>query len=438
METGGFAVDSPGVFAPELPKRRLATPAALKISAILLAVTSVALALVGLRAAQLRQRAEDGVTSAAAPTLTGAGDLYVALADAEAAASTAFLRAAAEPPALRNRYLDDVDTASEHLVELAARPGLSDEARASIATIAKELPVYTGLIETARSNNRQDFSVGATYLKESSALMRDEILPAATRLYEDGARDLYARYADGTSSSQPVAVLVAAALVLAVLLAAQLVLIRRSRRLLNVGLAVATLVLLATTVWAASAFNAQRQAMLRSQRHGSDQLLVLSTARILALRSLNDENLDLSARGTEPIHMQDFEAVTQRLRGADGAGGLFATSREIASRVGDEHRIDDLSALHDRFLDAHQGVRDLVEVDAAEAVKVAVNDEADAAQALDAGFATEIGRARDALDAGADDARHAARPVGLALAILAVVVAGCALWGLDRRLREYR
>ena len=51
----------------------------------------------------------------------GAEDLYVALADADAAASTAFLRAGLEPEELRARYLDDLETAGAQLALIAAR-----------------------------------------------------------------------------------------------------------------------------------------------------------------------------------------------------------------------------------------------------------------------------------------------------------------------------
>ena len=54
----------------------------------------------------------------------------------------------------------------------------------------------------------------------------------------------------------------------------------------------------------------QRDALTRSQHEGSDPLLELSTARILALRSMSDENLDLIERGTNEADMEDFEAVT--------------------------------------------------------------------------------------------------------------------------------
>src|SRR5262245_24127810 len=112
MAAGGLTFDPPASARLGFAERRVTTPTALKVGAVLLVVTSLALAVVGVRAVQLRRAAVDGITSEATPLLTGAGDLYVALADADAAASTAFLRAGQESVDLRNRYLADVDLAA--------------------------------------------------------------------------------------------------------------------------------------------------------------------------------------------------------------------------------------------------------------------------------------------------------------------------------------
>ena len=53
------------------------------------------------RAALDRRAAADDVVGHAGPLLIDAQDLYVALAGADAAASTSFLRAGLEPPELR-------------------------------------------------------------------------------------------------------------------------------------------------------------------------------------------------------------------------------------------------------------------------------------------------------------------------------------------------
>ena len=97
-----------------LPARRrwlpitLSTPTGLKVA---MAVTVVAVALFGIaatRAALDRRAAADDVVGQAGPLLIDAQDLYVALAGADAAASTSFLSTGLESPELRAQYLDDL------------------------------------------------------------------------------------------------------------------------------------------------------------------------------------------------------------------------------------------------------------------------------------------------------------------------------------------
>ena len=111
------------------------------------------------------------------------------LSDADATAAAAFLSSAAEPPQLRQRYQADIADASAALAAASA-PGDRHLGRGPVARISAALPVYTGLVETARTQNRLNLPVGAAYLREASALMRDELLPAATELYRSETAQL--------------------------------------------------------------------------------------------------------------------------------------------------------------------------------------------------------------------------------------------------------
>ena len=152
----------------------------------MLVVGLVALAIVSVGVAVGRGDATDAVVDDATPLLVGAEELYVALADADAAASTAFLRAGLEPPELRARYLDDLEIAGAKLPLIAARTRGSARSSDAVAMITQELPVYAGQVESARTNNRLDNPVGASYLRRASDSMRNSMLPAATGIYDGG------------------------------------------------------------------------------------------------------------------------------------------------------------------------------------------------------------------------------------------------------------
>ncbi len=112
-----------------------------------------------------------------------AGQLYTTLSVADAAAATAFI-AGTEPRAVRQRYEQAITDASVAVTR--ASSGLTDEALVQLlGRLNAQLSVYTGLVETARTNNRAGNPVGSSYLSEASALMQTQILPNAQRLYEE-------------------------------------------------------------------------------------------------------------------------------------------------------------------------------------------------------------------------------------------------------------
>ena len=134
----------------------ISTPTGLKLAIVAAAIAVGVFGITSSRAAIERRAAANAVVESTAPLLLATQDLYVALANADAAASTIFLRAGLEPSELRAGYLDDISRAGEHLAAIAVAD-LGPEAADAIATLAEELPMYTGLIEAARANSRQGY-----------------------------------------------------------------------------------------------------------------------------------------------------------------------------------------------------------------------------------------------------------------------------------------
>jgi len=141
------------------------------MTVILVATTIVVLGIVAVNATLRRHSAATAVGAEASSVLVDAGDLYVSLANADASASTAYLHAGLEPPALRRRYTDDLQRAGERLAALSDQ-GLGPDARSAIRAIDSVLPVYAGYVESARANSRHEFPLGAAYLRRASDLMR--------------------------------------------------------------------------------------------------------------------------------------------------------------------------------------------------------------------------------------------------------------------------
>jgi hypothetical protein len=247
---------------------------------------------------------------------------------------------------------------------------------------------------------------------------------------------LYDEYGRGASSRDRVVLAVAGGAVLALLLATQVLVALRTRRVLNAGLVGATVIVTAVGAWALLALEEQQEALVRSQREGSDQLIVLSNARILALRARSNENLHLIERGAEPSFLEEFDTMRAFM---SGDGGQLDQAALLAERTGSTGAVRDIRSLWDQYLAVHDRVRQL---DAANqytpAVGVAVTDGDAAARRLDTALDAEIDAARTRLDAAATAARSHMRwllAVVVAAILAAVALVACGLWV---RIREYR
>jgi hypothetical protein len=314
----------------------------------------------------------------------------------------------------------------------------SDEDRDALTTLNQRLPVYTGDIDSARTDNRLELPVGAAYQRHASKLMRDQLLPAATTLYESAAQRLDEGHRSGSSLDAEIAVVVVAAIVFVLLVAVHVFLSARTRRRLNVGLIGAAVVVIAICGWTTLGMRSQRGALAQSQREGSDSLIYLSTARILALRSQSDENLDLIDRPNQAA-MDDFEARTASISGGDGQAGLLglAATRAVDSETA--ARVARIEHLHDEFVAAHARVRGFAnDYDYKNAILVATTDETDASVALDDALETEIHENQATLEAHARSADRVLHPLPYVILIAALTAIAAVVAGMWPRLREYR
>ncbi|MFI5008829.1 MAG: hypothetical protein ACHQDY_00975 [Solirubrobacterales bacterium] len=409
---------------------------------MLLAVGAIVFGALAASAVSARRRAADSVAADTEPLLVTAEGLYASLSDADATAATTFLTGGLEPPVRRERYAGDLRAASGQLVTLARQAGGSAQTRAALRTLATQLSVYSGLVETARADNRQGFPVGAAYLRQASTLMREELLPAAGRLYEVEARRLSGDYRSGVSTGALLAVIAVVCGMLGLLAAIQVRLARLTHRTFNVPMALATALVLALGVWMLVGLIGEQNALGRAQRTGSDPVQILSAARILALRAQGDEGLALVARGGGEASLTDFGAATRRMGSSGEPQSLLGEAAAIARRSGSAAAIDTLSATFARYLAVHRRVVAL-EMNGRfdDAVNLAVgtrSQELPLSDALNSDLVQEISTAQRRFDSAAGDATSALGGLWLAIGLLSLLFAGLALYGVLQRLEEYR
>ncbi|MCK7678542.1 hypothetical protein [Corynebacterium meridianum] len=229
------------------------------------------------------------------PTSYAAHNLYTSLSVADTAATTGFAQAGVESPQTRQTYSDSIRRAS--IAASRAAAGVADlDSRSGqlISQIQRQLPVYTGLVETARTNSRAGSPVGAAYLAEASALMRTEILPAAAELFEQTSEEVREQQSQLTEPQWvPLSGLAAAILLL---LLGQRWLAVRTRRWLNKGFVTATVLMTVALLWVGGANLVTWNAGTRSFEEASQPLESLTNARIAAQKARTEETLALVRR----------------------------------------------------------------------------------------------------------------------------------------------
>jgi hypothetical protein len=276
--------------------RRLARTAPGVIGAIAVAVAATCLITGLVCGGQLDGRIaqHNAVLDRSEPLAYAAQNLYAALSAADAAAASAFLSGGIETAPIRASYQQALADAASALSDVTA--GTTDaDTRAAVAEISAQLAAYTGLVESARVNNRLELTVGSAYLREASSLMRIELLPGAEHIYD---RNLEALDRDQRAvGSVPAASLVLLVLVLGAIGVGSVILFRRTNRQFNAGLVVAAAAVLLVIAWIVVATRLAAANIEDSRSDGTAKFEQLATARILAQKARTDETLELIGRG---------------------------------------------------------------------------------------------------------------------------------------------
>jgi hypothetical protein len=209
---------------------------------------------------------------------------------------------------------------------------------------------------------------------------------------------------------------------------------RHTHRVVNYGLLLTTLAGLVSLVWLVSAFVVGRGDLLYAQQQGSAPAQAFARAEVAALQAHADESLTLIDNGGDDSYQKDYLAQ-QKLLGP-GPGTLLAAVQAAGS--GGPGR--DVAPEARAWYQAHAALR----------AKDDAGNHADAVKSAESGdAATTFARLSTTLSEGIDthQAVFAASArsgrdafTGLAVGMIVaslVMVAGC-VWGLSRRLAEYR
>jgi hypothetical protein len=379
-----------------------------------------------------RQEALTTVLDHSEPLAFAAGQLYTTLSVADAAAATAFI-AGAEPQDVRQRYEQAITDASVAVTRASA--GLTTEPMIELlGRVNAELAVYTGLVETARTNNRAGNPVGSSYLSEASALMQTKILPDAQRLYEATSARVDAETTASTRIPAPVILVVLATVMFG--LFSNRWLTKRTRRRVNIGFVAGGLAVLIMVVWVGTALVISTSDSRSAKNTAAQSLKTVTTMAITAQQARADETLALVRRGDEDVRKQSYY---QRIDSMQQQLNTFLNANNDIDK-------DDLAGAGDllrKWRASNDRINAYISVgDYQAATQVALGTGEDnstpAFSSLDSALAKAIEESRGQLRTDIVNARRVLSGATVGAAALSVIAAFAVALGLWPRLSEYR
>jgi hypothetical protein len=366
--------------------------------------------------------------------------LYRSLADADATAAAGFLSGGVEPEEIRARYVRDLVSATTNLAHAGTEAGGELVTARRIANITAQLPVYTGLVERARANNRQGMPVGVAYLRRASELMQNSVLPEAAELQRRQAAQLDAAYQ--RVGSVLIGVLAIGGVSLGGLIWLQVFLFHRTQRVFNIGVALASVAVILGMVWWVIVGSTSASSLTNARGHSRSLSDALGPAHIAALQARAVESLELVTRDAGPTE-PDFDARIQILERDNGSGGALGAARQLTTDPSGKALVR--AAINDAgdYAAAHREVRRLDDTgDYSKAVNVAINTHqpsaATAFDRLDSALTAAVAHEREAFQRDIGQARGWLTGLPMGTGALALVAGIGVTVGVRRRLEEYR
>lgn len=366
------------------------------------------------------------------PMAFAAGQLYTTLSVADAAAATAMI-SGAEPRAVRQRYEQAITDAAVAVTR--ASSGLTDPALVELlGRTNAHLAVYTGLIETARTNNRVGNPVGSSYLSEASALMQQTILPDAQRLYEATSARVDAETTASATIPAPVIIIVAITLLFGAF--AHRWLARHTKRRVNVGLVIGGLAIAIMIIWVGTALAISTAGSRAAKNTAAESLRAVTSLAITAQQARADETLALIRRGDEDVRKRSYYQRVDQMR--DELRDYLGRTNTV-----DKSGLAQADQLLQKWRQADERIDDYIRVgnyQAATQVALGTGDD-DSTPAFDKlndALNQGIQQSRTQLRSDISSARRVLSGTTVGGALLSISAALAVALGLWPRLSEYR
>ena len=272
------------------------------------------------------------------PSIVAAEQIDTALADINASLANAILAKDDDTKPSWRTLKEDADAVAHALITAGENVTYGAEEETPLYAIQSNLPVYFRFVGQARPRLAGD---PLPDVRAASELMQNTILPAAAALDDANFRHLTASY-DGHRANRTnalVELLLGSGVLCALLIGVQLQLTRRTRRVINLPLLGATLLLAGFAVYAVYVFVTANEQLRAAKQNSFDSIHALWKARAVANDANAEESLYLLEHGT-PQQQRHEDAFIQK--SAQLLSGLPAAQAIAEATAGRTQRIKGL------------------------------------------------------------------------------------------------
>lgn len=423
------------------------TPGRLRLWSVGAVAALVATALAGILAAAHLRSSTDRLRRNTGPVLVATQQLVASLAEADAAATAAFLAGRDEDREQRRLYEQALARAHHQIEDVSALLGEDAPTHVALKDISVDVTRYAGLVEAARASNRAGVAGSESYLVDALDLLATGVAAdldnVTTATQARLARDEQRR-SRGTAAAVGLA-----AVAIAILVAAQAVVTRRTRRVLNPPLVAATALVLLAAAWLAVAERRSGGDLDRARRLGYESIALTARIQATGYRAKADETIalitgDAGRRASAERAALELIAapVTPVLAGDARAGRPLAVSGLLAeaARAADSDReraaVAEMLVRWQRYRDTVDAIRSAPAPAAARTL--AVGPASSAFNGFNFSVESVLGDNRAQFLEGLDAAARRVRGLGAAVGLLPLLAAAAAVAGFQLRIKEYR
>ena len=304
------------------------TPAFLRQWNVLLLVLVAAFAVVGSVASVIMRSASETTANSTAPALIGVQDMFASLAEANTAATAAFLSASASGTEDRNNrqsYESAIARASTQTEDVSAIIGSDETAHDALKDIGIALNQYSGQVEAARLANANSLPGADTQLRAALDVVQQDVGTAVTTVTDSGQEQLTAEQSSGRILTW--AAIALGVLTLLALLWVQSGLLKRTNRIFNPLLVVATVLIAGVLGYLIIGPIIRGQNLEEASTGGYDaiaQTAEIQTAAFNLQSQLSLTLLDQSTTDLDPLFEQTQAEIAE-------AGDIADSVREDAA-----------------------------------------------------------------------------------------------------------